>query len=338
MPIYYAGGDKISRFRGEEKPSVFGPEDWVGSLTSLPANLIPNGSPSTLGISPTSVGLLDEVISRDPTSWFGTDHLLLSGENSGLLVKLLDAGERLPVHYHPSREFAHANLNSVYGKTEGWVILEAEPNSSIWLGFKEQLQRSQVLNLIEDQDGDAMLNHLNEVSVSQGDVLLVPAGCPHSIGPGVLIAEIQEPTSFSFLLEYEKFEVESLSASLNLGWERALDALDMSGYGTDLKQFQPVRSIVSQSPSGTVSDLFGSANSQYFRVFLLDSLGNIEFQLKTFCIAMVISGKGELQTLNTNTRVKSGDTLAIPFGQTPFAVKGICRLLLFIPPVEVQSR
>ena len=59
------------------------------------------------------------------------------GSSSALLVKLLDAGERLPVHCHPDDVFARRHLASAWGKIEAWIVLDAAPGSAVYLGFSE---------------------------------------------------------------------------------------------------------------------------------------------------------------------------------------------------------
>ena len=103
IPVYYAGGEKISKFRGGDERAR-GPEDWVGSTAALPAALLA-GSDLTAGISRLEEGtLLREAVRADPTGWLGPElGRSLDDGDVGVLVKLLDAGERLPVHCHPSR-------------------------------------------------------------------------------------------------------------------------------------------------------------------------------------------------------------------------------------------
>lgn len=62
----------------------------------------------------------------------------------GVLVKLLDAGQRLPLHVHPDRRFATAHLASPYGKTEAWVILSDRPDAYVHLGFARDVSADEL--------------------------------------------------------------------------------------------------------------------------------------------------------------------------------------------------
>ena len=59
IPLFYAGGDRIDRFRRE--PASPGPEDWVGSVTAIPPALLPPGADPGLGISPLPKSLHDAI-------------------------------------------------------------------------------------------------------------------------------------------------------------------------------------------------------------------------------------------------------------------------------------
>ena len=79
------------------------------------------------------------------------------------------------------------------------------------------------------QDHDALLGALNPVPVSAGDAVFVPAGVPHAIGDGILIAELQEPTDLSILLEWDGFGIDDeQAATLGLGWDVALASVERS--------------------------------------------------------------------------------------------------------------
>ena len=103
VPVYYAGGDNIDDFRGAPGARS-GPEDWVGSTSALPAAILGSEFPADTGVSRLPHGeSLRDAVSADPVGWLGPEHAAALGGDPALLVKLLDAGERLPVHCHPTR-------------------------------------------------------------------------------------------------------------------------------------------------------------------------------------------------------------------------------------------
>lgn len=166
---FYRGGNKIRSFRGLAADGDRVPEDWVGSATTL------FGSTSK-GLSELpGGGLLIDAISADPEAWLGPEHLSKFGADSMLLVKLLDAGERLPVHVHPNRRFAAEHLGRRHGKAEAWYILDG---GTVHLGFRRDVESEELGSWVSGQDSQAMLEAMHEVSVTAGDGVYIPPGLP----------------------------------------------------------------------------------------------------------------------------------------------------------------
>jgi mannose-6-phosphate isomerase len=116
---FYRGGPRIAEFRGQPATDDRTPEDWVGSTTQV------FGSQG-LGLSRLDgTILLADHYAEGSEAFVGPEHVGRFGADPALLIKLLDAGERLPIHVHPNGEFAKANMQANYGKTEAWIILES---------------------------------------------------------------------------------------------------------------------------------------------------------------------------------------------------------------------
>jgi mannose-6-phosphate isomerase len=219
---FYKGGERIARLRGLSLDSDHMPEEWIGATNTAFGH-------EERGLSRLEDGtLVRDAIAADPHAFLGPDRT-----EPGLLVKLLDAGQRLPVHFHPGREFALQALGSPYGKTEAWLIVEAEPGASVHVAFTRDVELDEVREWMRTQDSAAMLAAMHELTVEPGDAIWVPAGTAHAIGEGILMVELQEPTDFSVLLEWDGFELSEDDGHLNLGWDRALTALDRSGWDAD---------------------------------------------------------------------------------------------------------
>jgi mannose-6-phosphate isomerase len=218
---FYRGGLLIDRMRGESGADTDFPEDWVGSVTQA-SN--PGRDEPLAGLSQLDDGsLLRDAIAADPDGWLGPAS---SRGSTGVLVKLLDAAERLPVHFHPDRAFAREHFGSEFGKTEAWIVLATrEEESEVWIGVREPVDRETYRGWIDRQDRERLLDSLHRVPVRAGDVIFVPAGTPHAIGAGALIAELQEPTDFSIVCEWEGFPIAAEDSHLGLGWDVAIDAL-----------------------------------------------------------------------------------------------------------------
>jgi mannose-6-phosphate isomerase len=109
---FYRGGARIANLRNTGSTDEYAPEEWIASMAS------PFGEPD-LGVATLPDGRrLTDAIAADAEAFLGAAHLSRYGADVNVLIKLLDAGERLPVHLHPDDAFASAHLNSKYGKTE----------------------------------------------------------------------------------------------------------------------------------------------------------------------------------------------------------------------------
>jgi mannose-6-phosphate isomerase len=173
---FYLGGESITALRHVPAPAERSPEEWLASTSTrygeqhVGLSTLPDGS------------LLRDAVAADPVAWTGGD--LPGGPGDvGVLVKLLDAGQRLPVHVHPTREFATSHLGSCYGKTEAWYVLGAAPGARVHVGFTEDVDPAALRRAVDEQDEQWMLDRLHAIDVRPGDVVLVPAGTPTPSGP-----------------------------------------------------------------------------------------------------------------------------------------------------------
>ncbi len=311
---FYKGGERIRAFRRGAAAGDHHPEDWIGSSTMLFGDM-------ELGLTRLRNGeFLRDAVARDPLRWLGQTHVDRHGLTSSILVKLLDAGERLPVHAHPDRTFARSELDSPYGKAESWVILEASVDASIYLGFREPVPLATLARWVAQQDTEAMLGALNRLRVRPGDGVFVPAGLPHAIGEGILLLEAQEPTDLSVLLEWKGFEVDGRrDGHLGIGYERALSCVVRSAVtATDLARLVvPAR----QHPVGVTPALPPEA-SDYFRVDRV----RVESRLQltpSYGVLVITKGAGSLEGDRFGAlRLIAGVTVVLPFAAGPMQISG----------------
>jgi len=283
---FYRGAGRIAAFRNvPELPRR--PEDWVASTTAR-FGLAPSGL-STLPDG----RLLTEAIDADPRWWLGPDRT-----DTGVLVKLLDAGQRLPLHVHPDRRFATEHLASPYGKTEAWVIVSARPGAYVHLGFDRDVSGEELARWVADQDTTGMLAATNRIPVAAGDAILCPAGLPHAIGDGILLVEVQEPTDFSVLLEYENFGL--ADGHLGLGYDLALSCVDRSAWSPS--RLAGLR--------GGGDRLLPASADEFFRATRHRGGDRLE---QGFAVLVVVAGEGRLRGERDDRTVRRGETLLIPY-------------------------
>jgi mannose-6-phosphate isomerase len=326
FPRFYRGGPAIDELRGTSTGAGGDvlPEDWVGSTTTA------FGS-ATDGLTRLEGGrTLREAIQADPEGFLGRRHADAYAASPALLVKLLHAGERLPVHVHPDRDFARRHLDCPRGKTEAWVVVGTDgPEPVVHLGFRDTMEPARLAELVEAQETKALLASLNAVPVGPGDTVLVPAGMPHAIGEGVLLVELQEPTDFSVLLEWDGFAVDGRGQGhLGLGFELALAAVDRSGWTlAELDRLRQGRGVVRPG----VERLFPAEADPFFRAERLrpDPAAPLE---AAFSILVVTHGSGRLEWGGGSLDLGRGDTVLVPFAAGPGAVRGRLEAVRALPP------
>jgi mannose-6-phosphate isomerase len=290
---FYRASGRLARFRGVDLPPR--PEDWVGSATPRFGQ-----APSGLSVLPDG-RLLADAIAAEPADWLGP-----ARADAGLLVKLLDAGQRLPVHVHPARPFAQSHLASPYGKTEAWIVLDAAPDAFVHLGFRRDVSADELARWVQAQDVGALLEATNRIPVAAGDSLLCPAGAPHAIGPDLLLVELQEPTDFSVLLEWEGFDLGPRDASVGLRFEVALLCVDRRAYSPE--RLAALR--------GTATSLLPAEAAEFFAAERVAG-GQV---VTGFAVLVVTDGSGLLTGEWGELALSAGTTLVIPFAA------GGCRL------------
>jgi len=300
---FYAGGERIAAFRGDGPARPHTPEDWVGSVTtlfgerSLGLTVLPGGA------------LLADAVAADPEGWLGPDHVAAWGADTALLVKLLDAGERLPVHAHPDVPFAGEHLGLAHGKTEAWVFLRG---ARVALGFARDVSAEELAGWVERQDVDAMLGAMHTLDARAGDAILVPAGTPHAIGEGAFLVELQEPTDLSILMEWDSFAIDGAALGhLGLGFDTALAAVDRRGLTR--AQVEALRTAT----HATEGDLLAPA-ADFFRA--VRHRGSATWEA-SFSVVVCTAGAARASSPSGQTvNLAAGTTLLTPHGSGEWTV------------------
>lgn len=320
---FYRGGEAIAALRGVPRSSEFGPEDWVASTTT-------RFGQATDGLSTLPDGrLLRDAVTADPEAWLGAEHVTAFGTSSALLVKLLDAGQRLPVHCHPSDEFARDHFGSHFGKTEAWIVIgTTSGDPRVHIGFREPVDRYTLADWVRNQNHEAMLSSLNSTTVAPGDTVFIPAGLPHAIGAGVFIVELQQPTDLSVTLEWDGFLASEAAGHLGAGFDVALGCVDRDGWG-DGRWESLIRRTAGDGDA--VVDLFGPGSAPFFRADRVHGAADLE---PSFAVLVVLDGQGELRTEHGGTLgLRKGETIVVPHSAGLSTVDGELTLVRCRPPL-----
>ncbi len=323
---FYKGGNRIGSLRnGPGGPMR--PEEWIGSITT-------RFGEKEQGLSVLTTGeLVRDAIKNEPEAWLGEEHVSTFGASTEILIKLLDPDQRLPVHFHPNREFAKKHLSLSHGKTEAWIILEAPANAYVGLGFNSQKNKAEIAAMVDSKDSAGLLASLQKFTVKAGDAIFVPAGVPHAIGENIFLLELQEPSDMSALLEWNDFAVDGeVDGHLGLGFDKVLDALCYDR----IEAKEAERLFTSGRIFGeTALSIFTDVADPYFRADYLP--GNGDGVEAGFAIFLILGGLGVLNfESGLEFHVQTGDALIIPHAEGNWRISGaigiVCR-----PPLPINA-
>ena len=159
-----------------------------------------------------------------PVEWRGKG--LANTNDFPILVKFLFPTDKLSIQVHPDDAYAAAHEKAAggRGKTEAWHILSADPEAHVLLGFKPGITKEKYLAALSAGTVESLIEQL---PVSQGDTIFVPARTVHAIGPGVIICEVQEYSDLTYrVFDYNRVDTEGRPRELHT--EKALEVM---GFG-----------------------------------------------------------------------------------------------------------
>ncbi|MFO8087720.1 MAG: type I phosphomannose isomerase catalytic subunit [Bacteroidales bacterium] len=218
-PVYIEkiwGGNKLkNKLNMPDAPSLQGGEAWV--LSGVPGNesVVLNGN-----LKGNTLNELVEIFMGDLVG----DKLFYEyGEVFPVLIKFIDANDWLSIQVHPDDKLAEKRHQS-FGKTEMWYILEAEKQSQLISGFNQDIDEAEYIQRVKE---GSLREVLNFVDVRDGDVFYIPAGRVHALGPGILLAEIQQTSDITYrIYDWDRLDASGLPRELHA--EQAIKAIDFS--------------------------------------------------------------------------------------------------------------
>ena len=234
-----------------------------------------------------------------------------------MLVKFIDANDRLSVQVHPDDIYAKEVENDV-GKTEMWYIVDAEAGATIICGLRDGISESDFTKAVtEGRTSEA----LKAVPVKKGDSFFIPAGLVHAIGAGVLIAEIQQNSD----LTYRVFDYDRVGAD---GKKRPLHvekALAVTRPWSDAE-----RDTVAFERGRKCADGELLANSKYFSVVKknISSNSTLTVDKDSFVHLLCVGGAGALLFDGTAYPVTRGDSYFLPANLGEVALEGDIEVII----------
>jgi len=286
-PIYKQriwGGQKLREVFGKDIP----PFEKIGEsweLADLPddKSIIANGKLKRQTLA--------EAIKKYPREITGDENFSLPFP---LLIKFLDAEDILSVQVHPDEQTCR-RMGAGEPKTECWYIISAAAGAVIYKGLKEGVSKGKFVEAIKK---GSVAELLAKVPVKAGQCHFLPAGTCHSIGAGLLIAEIQTPSDTTYRV-FDFNRVDDTGKPRPLHIQEALESIHFDASGDNL----------------SITTVGRLVNCEYFKVDKGHQAEGCELllspgEMKTL---IILSGLGTILAADGNSvEFKAGDCILIP--------------------------
>ncbi len=286
------GGHKIKEVLGMDYGKLPNcGEAWVVSGVKGNPTLVSNGF--------LTGNELNELVSVFMGDLVGDDVYEKFGDEFPLLIKYIDANDWLSIQVHPDDTLA-AKRKIGRGKTEMWYIMEAEEDSELISGFSKKVDKETYQKYLNE---NRLREILNFEKARKGDVFFIPAGRVHALGPGILLAEIQQTSDTTYRI-YDWDRIDTSGMKRELHTKKALDAIDFEVADTYKTRYKPEKnktvSLV-QCPQFTTNLLeYDQSISKNFE------------ELDSFVIYMGVEGNSVLKWKGGEEKIVPGEAVVIP--------------------------
>ena len=248
-------------------------------------------------------------------------------EKFPLLIKLIDANDKLSVQVHPEDDYAKVYENGELGKNEMWYIVSAKPGAKIVYGVKKGVTRETFQAAVKVDKIETCLNYLE---VSEGDTVNIPAGMLHAIGEGIVIAEIQQNSNTTYrVFDYNRTDTKGIKRPLHI--EKALEVIDFSNCNISGKQ-KGIKINLEENSSKS----YLLAN-EYFSVEKYSIAGKIQEQAdgSRFYTYTCLQGEGEISYSGGTEKLSMGESILIPAALGNYSIEGNLELIkAYVPNIE----
>ncbi|NLX77725.1 MAG: class I mannose-6-phosphate isomerase [Clostridiaceae bacterium] len=314
---YIWGGRNLSRF-GKNLPDGIVAESWELACHPDGMSIVENGAFKGRKLKSLLEQFGDRIIGDS------------AGNNTDfpIMIKLIDANDKLSVQVHPDDEYARAHEGD-NGKNEMWYILDAKPGAKLIYGLKPGVDRAQFEAAVKENRLEDCLNYIN---VKPGDFINIPAGLIHAICDGIVLAEIQQNSNVTYrVYDYNRKGPDGKSRPLHI--EKAMQIIDFNA--GDMKyRYDGLEYEKNENASLRVI-----VANEYFCVEHYTVTGKITQNtgLRQFHAYVCIGGEGEIYCDNGSVELKTGETVLIPSCIGEYEIKGELTLLkTYVPDLDAD--
>lgn len=284
------GGSKLSSVLNKQTDSSDCGESWEISGVSGDISIVSEGELEGKSLVELIKEYKGELVGNNVFKKFNTDF--------PLLIKFIDANQDLSIQVHPGDAMAKERHNS-FGKTEMWYVVDAESGASLIAGFNKPTSKEEYLDYFNT---GRLTELLNKEQAENDDVFFLPAGRVHTIGKGLLIAEIQQTSDITYrIYDFDRTDAEGHTRELHV--EEAVDAIDYKFYGNYKTSYDRT---VNETQLETC---------EYFttnKLLIEEATTRNYTDIDSFVVLMCLEGKGEISYGENSVSYDLGDTILIP--------------------------
>lgn len=304
---YIWGADRLKTLFGKRTDLFPLAESWELCCHRDGVNVILNG--------PFASRTLAEYLESNPRA------VSLERERRGLplLVKYIDAREPLSIQVHPDDEYARRVEGEANGKAEIWYVLDCEPDSSLLCGVNESVTRGELQSAARKGEIERLLRR---VTVKRGDVFRIMPGTLHSIGAGIVIAEIQHNSNLTYRVwDYGRKSAGGEPRELHI--DKALDVARLEPDESAFGAHEPP-----QERGGYAETVIERGGLFDVRLIDVKISAPLALARESFTHIMATSGSGALVCDGEIYPLKTGDSVFIPAGVGAAEITGgVCALV-----------
>lgn len=299
------GGTTLRQWFGDKVPDGVMGECWAVSGLPGMSGVISRGAPAGTDVA---AAWRDGLVTGAPRS-----------DAFPLLCKILDPQDWLSVQVHPNDVQAQALAGQPHGKAECWYILSCQPGAELILGHRRQT----AAQLRADTEAGRILDELIKQPVRPGSFFMVPAGCVHAVGPGMLVYEVQQSSDLTYrLYDYDRPGLDGRPRELHLD----------KGFTVVTAPFDPAASLTAGTneavPGGRRQVLVGG---DYFTVTRWDVDRHLDLTTDDYRILTVIDGQGVLHHAGRDLPARRGLSVIVPRGAGPVRMGGDLSVIVTDP-------
>ncbi|SFC57702.1 type I phosphomannose isomerase catalytic subunit [Clostridium uliginosum] len=301
------GGRDLGAFRNNMPEGIIG-ESWDIACHKNGTGIVANGELKGKSFDQIIKLYRDEILGKE-----------IKDSEFPLLIKLINAQDKLSVQVHPDDEYA-SRVEKDSGKTEAWYVVSAEENSCLIVGTKD-CDKEKFKKAIDEGDLD---KYLNKIPVKKGDFFYVQSGLVHAICEGVIIAEIQQSSDTTY-------RVYDYNRGRELHVEKALDVIDFSLKGENSEGIL----VKTEAYDKTYLCL-----GKYFTIqkYKIKTCVKEKSDENRFYLFTCVEGNGSIRYDQGEEKLNLGDSILIPASLGNYELIGDFTLLKsYVPNIEEEQ-